>query len=107
MARDRAISELAGVEFTGSLNQAFYTYGQNLQGLGRRLAFELEMGASDSEAMISRLHGHPLLFGLDVKVRARYVAKRLKRAHELAEGLTREGQKFHDDYVRHFVNRVR
>lgn len=104
--RDRTISELATVEFTGSLNEAFYIYGNNLQGLGRRLAFELEMGASDSEAMIGRLRGHPLLLGMDVRVRARYVAKRLKRAHELAEGLVKEGEKFHRDYTRHFVERV-
>ena len=104
--RDRTISELADVEFEGSLGAAFYAYSQELQTLGRRLAFELEMGASDSQAMMSRLHGHPLLFGVDARIRARIVAKRLKRGQNLAKGLITEGRKFHKDYEKHFLKAV-
>lgn len=104
--RDRTISELADVEFTGSLGAAFYAYSQRMQTLGRRLEFELEIAASDSEAAMSRLKGHPLLFGIDARIRARIVAKRLKRAQELARGLGTEGRKFHAAYEANFIHRA-
>jgi hypothetical protein len=104
---DRKISELAEVEFTGSLGAAFFAYSKAANELGRRLRFELEMAASDSQAAMGTLHGNPLLFGLDVKLRARRVAKRLKRAQELAYGLSEESRKFYDSYRRHFLSNAK
>lgn len=100
----RSINELERVEFKGSLDQAFGDYAHVARTLARRLAFELEAGAGDSQAAMSRLHGHPLLLGLDARWRARQVAKRLKRATELAHGIAEEARKFHRDYRRQFLD---
>ena len=101
--RDRNIDELAQVEFTGSLSIAFHAYSQQLYALARRWQFELDMAASDSRAAMESLQGHPLLFGLDAKVKARRVSKRLRRAQSLAHGLAEEAVKFNQSYRRHFT----
>lgn len=105
--RNRRIDELARVEFTGSLTVATYDYGQAMFALGHLLRMELDMAAVESEAAMASLKGHPLLLGLDVRVKARRVAKRLKRAQDLAYGLTAEGHRFHRDYLKYFVDQAR
>jgi hypothetical protein len=96
------ISELASVEFEGSLGEAFQRYGRALEEIGDRWATELEMAAVDAEAAMGSMKGHLLLFGIDSKVKARRVAKRLKRARELANSLAERGDKFPRDYRRQF-----
>lgn len=100
---DRRIKELAEIEFKGSLGEAFGAYADELQKLSRRLVFELEMAANDSQAAMSRLHGHPLLFGIDARFQARIVARRLKRAQEQAGGLAVEARAFKTAYQRQFI----
>jgi hypothetical protein len=100
---DRRIKELAEIEFKGSLEEAFGMYADELQKLSRRLVFELEMAANDSRAAMSRLHGHWWLLGLDAKVQARIVAKRLTRAQEQAAGLAVEARAFKTAYRRQFI----
>jgi hypothetical protein len=101
---EKRITELASIEFEGSLGEAFDNYAKELQKISRRLVFEYEMAAGDSEAAMSRLKGHPLLFGLDSKVQARLVAKRLRRAQELAKGLETEARAFKREYKRQFLH---
>ena len=98
----RKFSELAKVEFVGSLDESFGRYSQVGAHLARQWAFELEMAAGDSQAAMESLRGHPLLFGLDARVKARRVAKRLKRANELASGIATEFERFHRSYKRNF-----
>lgn len=105
--RDRQISELARIEFTGSLGAAFNDYSAELYALARRWQFELDMAAADVQAGLEALHGHPLLLGLDVRLKARRVAKALRRAQNLAHGLANEAQFLHRAYVQHFVNQAR
>lgn len=100
---DRRIKELAEIEFEGSLEEAFGEYADQLQKLARKLVFELEMAANDSQAAMSRLHGHPLLFGIDARMQARLVARRLKRAKEQAEGLAVEARAFKTAYRTQFL----
>jgi hypothetical protein len=104
MAR-RNITELSDIEFRGSLNEAFRLYGEELHALGVRWAFELELAAGDSEAAMTALHGKWWLLRVDVRLKARRTAKRLKRAQEMAHGMGSQGPKFHAAYVKHFVNR--
>ncbi|REE96640.1 hypothetical protein [Thermomonospora umbrina] len=99
----RNITELSNVEFTGSLGAAFLAYGRALEEIGDRWATELEIAAVDAEAAMSSMKGHVLLFGLDSKVRARRVAKRLKRAQELARSMAAKGDSFHRSYRKHFL----
>lgn len=100
MAKDRKIGELARIEFKGGLGEAFEKYSETGARLGRRFSFELEMAAGDSRAAMESLRGHPLLFGLDARVKARRVAKRLNRAQELASGISTELERFHRSYQR-------
>ncbi|GAA0968888.1 hypothetical protein [Actinocorallia libanotica] len=102
MSKDRKFSELAKIEFKGKLSENFKTYSDRGERLGRRFAFELEMAAGDSRAAMETLRGHPLLFGLDARLKARRVAKRLNRAQELAAGMASEVAKFHRAYSKHF-----
>ncbi|MFE6386770.1 hypothetical protein [Nocardiopsis dassonvillei] len=100
---EKRISELASIEFEGSLGEAFDHYSRELRAISRRLVFEYEMAAGDSEAAMSTLKGHPLLFGLDAKVQARLVARRLRRAQELAKGLEVEARAFSREYKKQFL----
>lgn len=103
----KGIDELAGIEFRGSLEVATYEYGRQLYVLGRRLAMELEMAAGDCEAAMVGLHGNPLLFGMDAKLKARRVARRLRRAQDAAYGMAEEGRRFHAAYVQHIIDKAR
>ncbi|WP_061291406.1 hypothetical protein [Herbidospora cretacea] len=100
---DRKISELSSITFTGSLGEAFQTYGNALSTIADRWNTELDIAAVDSEAAMGSMKGHVLLFGLDSKIRARRVAKRLKRARDLAASLAERGQTFHRSYRKHFL----
>ncbi|MFI7028388.1 hypothetical protein ACIBK1_06735 [Microbispora rosea] len=97
------ITELSTIEFTGSLGEAFHAYGKQLTALGERWGVELEIAAVDAEAAMSTMKGRALLFGLDSKVRARRVAKRLKRARDLAAALAERGEDFPRSYRKHFL----
>ena len=98
------IGELERIEFKGSLGEAFHAYSEQGARLGRRFAFELEMAAGDSKAAMESLRGHPLLFGLDARLKARRVAKRLTRAQELARGIGTELERFHRAYRQQFLD---
>ncbi|GAA3925939.1 hypothetical protein GCM10023085_03980 [Actinomadura viridis] len=97
------ISELARIEFRGSLGEAFKKYSQELEALADRWRTELEIAAVDAEAAMGSMKGHLLLFGLDSKVRARRVAKRLKRAQDLAASVGDSADQFQRSYRRHFI----
>lgn len=101
----RNITELSDIEFRGSLAEAFAHYSRELDALGQRWAFELELAAGDAEAAMASLHGKWWLLGLDAKSKARRVAKRLKRASEAAHGMGEQGPKFAKAYETHFLNR--
>lgn len=98
----KRIRELAKIEFKGRLGEAFAEYSREGERLGRKFAFELEIAASDSRAAMETLRGHPLLFGLDARIKARRVAKRLARAQELAAGMASEIDRFSRSYNKHF-----
>jgi hypothetical protein len=100
------IDELARIEFRDSLGLAFLDYGEALQELGRMWKYELELAAGDSQAAMGALRGHPLLFGIDARVKARLVARRVKRMQEMAHGIEDAGRKFHAAYRSHFLDQA-
>jgi hypothetical protein len=68
------------------------------------VAWEFHEAASEVQALLAtRLQGHPLLFGLDVKRRAKKVADRLRRAGEATTGAGAEVHKFWETYERLFL----
>lgn len=102
----REISELADVEFKGSLAESFKTYGDRLEELGDQFSLELEMAAGDAEAALASL-GRWWTLGLDVQFKARRVAKRLVRAQEMAHGMGQQGPKILRAYERQFTEAAR
>ncbi|MFB4307023.1 hypothetical protein [Actinomadura sp. GTD37] len=98
----RTISELNDIQFDGSIGEAMHEYGERLRGLSLRWAFEFEAAAGDAEAAMSSLDGRWWALGIDTKVRARKVARRLVRAQEMAHAMGDQGGKLHRVYLRHF-----
>lgn len=82
MSTRKRIPELSAIEFSGS--RAITTYSKEGRDLCREMSWEFEMGADEVyAALVASQKGHPLLFNVDVKWRARRVANRLRRASEL------------------------
>lgn len=100
-ARQR-IPELSGIEFTGHVSVA--KYAQELRALMRDCADETRFGAEEIQAVLSRQKGHPLLLGVDVRMRARRVARRLHRVSELEAGAAIEAVKFYHEFRRQFAD---
>jgi hypothetical protein len=90
------IPELEVIEFKGATSVA--EYSRRLRSLGRDLAAEVSSAAEELEAVLSRQKGHPLLFGVDVRRRARRVARYLARAAELSAGVATEAVRFHYEF---------
>jgi hypothetical protein len=95
------IPELSGIEFTG--HESVKDYAATLRGLFRDLAFEIEFGRSELYEVLSRQSGHPLLMGIDVKLRARRVCKRLDRAAALMGGGVTESVAFYREFRTQFA----
>lgn len=103
-ARNR-IPELSGIDFTG--HESVREYASTLRGLCRDLAFELEYASGELYAVLSRQEGHPLLFGLDVRLRARRVSMRLDRMARLMGGGCVESVAFYREFRRQFADVIR
>lgn len=96
------IPELETIEFKGASSIAEYSRAGRR--IGRDLAAEFDQAAEEISAVLSRQKGHPLLLGVDVRLRARRVAKRLQRAAELANGLAVECVKFNTEFRVQFAD---
>jgi hypothetical protein len=94
------IPELSGVQFTGKASVE--KYAATLRNLFRDLAFEVEFGSGELYAVLSRQQGHPLLMGLDVRLRARRVCRRLDRLSRLMGGGCVEAVAFYAEFRRQF-----
>jgi hypothetical protein len=96
MSRSR-IPELEVIEFKGA--KAIAEYSRKARALGRDLAAEFAASSEEVKAVLSKQdQGHPLLFGVDTKLKARKVAKRLKRMSELGQGIAVEAVKFNTEF---------
>ncbi|MET8142663.1 hypothetical protein ABZU32_20345 [Sphaerisporangium sp. NPDC005288] len=100
------IPELATIPWEGPAS--ITEYAKTGRGLCRDLCEEFDMGADELyEVLIRSFKGHPalaLLGGPDVKLRARRVVKRLKRAAELQKGAGVELVKFASQFRKEFVS---
>lgn len=102
----KRIDELANIDFTGAKSVA--TYSKAARNICRDLCRELEFSADEIEgALVASMKGHPLLAIVgapDVRLRARRVARRLRRASELAQGAAVEAVKFNSQFRREFAD---
>lgn len=99
------IPELSGIEFTG--HESVRAYAGTLRGLFRDLSFELEHASGELFEVLRRQEGHPLLFGLDVRFRARRVAARLDRIARLMGGGSVESVAFYREFRKQFADVIR
>jgi hypothetical protein len=89
-ARDR-IEEIADCEFTGKrVAERIARYAQLTQRLAHDMARELDNTEEAVTAALRQLKGHPLLAGVDVRLRARRVTRPLREARELCKGISAE-----------------
>src|SRR5690606_7701725 len=79
-------------------------YAKGTQRLARDLAAELDGTAETSRAAMWKLRKLPQMHRVDVWVRARMVSRHLKRARDLAQGISAEAVKFHVLYRREFLD---
>lgn len=103
--RDRRLDELAKVEFVGSLGEAFGRYGWALRQLSTRWDTELGLASTDVRAALVSMRARWL--GLDAaarRLKARRVARRLRRAQTLAANLAKKAELFPKEYARQFLS---
>jgi hypothetical protein len=98
----KRIPELESIEFTGAKSVA--AYSRALRQLARDMSNETEFAAEELVAVLSRQKGHPLLAGIDTRMRARRVAKRLHRASELFIGAAIEAVKLNQEFRLQFAD---
>jgi hypothetical protein len=98
------IPELSGIEFTGHASVA--EYAKRLRNLCRDMSDETAMGSEELYAVLSRQKGHPLLAGIDVKLRARRVSRRLHRVADLMAGAQIETVKFYSEFRVQFADAI-
>ena len=98
----KRIPELEAIEFTGSKSIA--DYSRAARDLSRDMSNEVEFAAESLVAVLSRQKGHPLLGGIDVKMRARRVARRLWRMSQLYNGAAVEAVKFNTEFKLQFAD---
>jgi hypothetical protein len=95
------VADLEEIEFTGAASIA--DYSRTLRTLGRDLAAVLEVSADEVQTVLSHQNTHRLLIGVDVSLRARRVARRLRRAAELSRGLAAEAVRFNQEFSLQFT----
>jgi hypothetical protein len=102
MATRSRIPELESIEFTGAKSVA--EYSKALRNLSRDMSSEAAFAAEELQAVLSRQKGHPLLMGIDVRMRARKVTRRLHRASELFAGSAVEAVKLYQEFRIQFAD---
>lgn len=98
------LDAMGSIEFDGAVGKKIAQYGQVTQKFGHDLATELDEAAAQANKAIRKLRGHPLLIGVDVYFRARWCTRHLRRAAELARGVSAESVKFTLQYRREFLD---
>jgi hypothetical protein len=104
MSRDRRLDELARVEFVGSLGEALGAYATALHKIAARWDTELGLASTDARKAMGSMKGRWL--GLDTaarRVRARRVARRLRRAQTLVASVGKQARLLPREYQRQFL----
>ncbi|MEV7808973.1 hypothetical protein AB0O28_39080 [Microbispora sp. NPDC088329] len=96
------IPELSTIEIRST--SALRKYVDESRRLARDFARELEFGAEEIQAvLVATGKGNPWLVGLDVKIRAKRIAKRCARAAELQRGSAAEMTRLWTDFMVQFA----
>lgn len=99
------IARLGDTDFRGDVTKNVTRYARDLQAVARAMAAQFDADADDAQKAIRKLgKRHPALKGVNVRLRARWVARRLRRARNLAKDLSAEAVKFQAQYRKEFVD---
>jgi hypothetical protein len=101
---ENRISAIGDIEFRGHVGRNIAAYAKSNQRLAHDFAQELVNGAEAAEKAMRKLDGHPLLLGVDVRLRAKRVARKLRKGQDLALALSAEIVKFNVQYRREFLD---
>lgn len=80
----KRIPELSMIELKSTSGLADYLSAS--RNLARDFANELDTAGHELHAVLGRMHGHPLAFGIDVKLKSRKVRRRIHRGRDLVLG---------------------
>ncbi|MEU1875761.1 hypothetical protein ABZ470_00490 [Streptosporangium sp. NPDC020072] len=97
------LDEIAAIEFHGKVPAQITAYTVATQLFAHDIARELSHAESAAESAMTQLKGHPLLLGIDIRARAWRVARHLREAKELAEGISAEAVKFNLQFRQEFL----
>lgn len=104
MSRDRRLDELARVEFVGSLGEALSAYATALHTIAARWDTELGLASTDARRALVSMKGPWLsLDAATRRVRARRVARRLRRAQTLVASVGQRARQLPREYQRQFL----
>jgi hypothetical protein len=98
------LDEIANIEFHGRVPETIAQYTTATQRFAHDMARELDAATAAAEAAMGQLQGHPLLRGIDVRMRAWWVARQLSEARELAQGISAEAVKFNIQFRQEFLD---
>ena len=97
----RRIPELSTIQL--NTTSAFAEYTRQSRALCRDLAAEFDFAAAEIQAALIRQSKHPLLASVSVRIRARKVARRLRRARDCAIGAGIESVAAWHEFQRQFA----
>ncbi|MFC5744857.1 hypothetical protein [Actinomadura rugatobispora] len=100
---EQRMNEIGEIAFRGRVGQNVADYARANQRFAHDMAQELVNGAEAAARAMRKLDGHPGLFGVDVRLRARRVARKLRKAEKLALGVSAEVVRFNQQYRREFL----
>jgi len=96
------LAELADIEITST--SSLKKYVESSRSLCRDISSELDWAAEELITVLTQTQkGNPALLGFDVKIRARRIAKRARRAAELQRGSAVEMTRLWQDYLVQFA----
>nr|WP_042190911.1 hypothetical protein [Kibdelosporangium sp. MJ126-NF4]CEL19686.1 hypothetical protein [Kibdelosporangium sp. MJ126-NF4]CTQ96911.1 hypothetical protein [Kibdelosporangium sp. MJ126-NF4] len=105
---EQRIDQIADCEFTGKdVPSRIARYAQLNQQLAHDIARELSTAEEAAHAAMLQLKGHPMLAGVDVRWRARRVARVLREARELCQGISAECVAFNLQFRTEFAEALR
>jgi hypothetical protein len=105
---EQRLDDIADTEFVGkSIAGRVAQYATLTQQFAHDLARELAASSEAAETAMRRLRGHPLLAGVDVRLRARRVSRVLREARELCEGVSAECVAFNVQFRTEFADALR
>ncbi|MBO4274948.1 hypothetical protein [Microbispora triticiradicis] len=98
------LDEIADIEFHGKVPAKIAAYTLATQRFAHDLARELDHAEAAAEAAMTQLKGHPMLLRVDVRARAWRVARHLREAREIAQGISAEAVKFNLQFRQEFLD---